>query len=165
MSRIQSAALNVEVQPTSVEEVVPAALASLGPAAADVEVDVPDALPDALADPALLERALANLVANALRFAPPGTPVRIAAGAVVAGGRCRVDVRVVDRGPGIRPADRDLVFQPFQRVVDHGADGGGVGLGLAIARGFVEAMDGELTIEDTPGGGATMVVSLPAAAP
>jgi two-component system sensor histidine kinase KdpD len=165
MSRIQSAALNVDVQPTAVEEVVPAALASLGPDARDVDVDVPDAVPDALADPALLERALANLAGNALRYAPPTTPVRIAAGAVVADGQCRVDIRVIDRGPGIGQADRDLVFQPFQRLVDHGADGSGVGLGLAIARGFVEAMGGELTIEDTPGGGATMVVSLPAAAP
>ena len=65
---------------------------------------------------------------------------------------------------GIRAGDRDLVFQPFQRVVDHQADGG-VGLGLAIARGFLDAMGGELTIEDTPGGGTTMVVGLPAAAP
>ena len=68
-------------------------------------------------------------------------------------GRAPVDIRVIDRGPGIRPADRELVFQPFQRLVDHQADGTGVGLGLAIARGFVEAMGGELTIDDTPGGG------------
>ena len=116
-----------------------------------------------LADAALLERALANLVGNAVRYAPAGVPVRVAAGDVVVGGRCRVDVRVIDHGPGIRPADRELVFQPFQRVVDHQADGAGVGLGLAIARGFVEAMGGELAIEDTPGGGTTMVVSVPAA--
>ncbi len=68
-------------------------------------------------------------------------------------------------GPGISPADRELVFQPFQRLVDNQADGGGVGLGLAIARGFVDAMGGELTIEDTPGGGATLVVGLPAVEP
>ncbi len=83
---------------------------------------------------------------------------------VVGDGRPRVDIRVIDRGPGIRPADRELVFQPFQRLVDHRADGAGVGLGLAIARGFVEAMGGELAIEDTPGGGVTMVVGLPARA-
>jgi two-component system sensor histidine kinase KdpD len=163
MSRIQSSALNVEVEPTTIEEVVPAALASLGADARGIDLEVPDAMPDALADPALLERALANLVGNALRYAPPAMPVRIAAGAVVADGRCRVDIRVIDRGPGISPVDRELVYQPFQRLVDHGADGSGVGLGLAIARGFVEAMGGELTIEDTPGGGATMVVSLPVA--
>ena len=82
---------------------------------------------------------------------------------VVGRERRHVDIRVIDRGPGIRVVDRDLVFQPFQRLGDHAADGAGVGLGLAIARGFVEAMHGELAIEDTPGGGTTMVVSLPVA--
>ena len=162
MSRLQAAALNVEVRPCGVEEVVLAAVASVGAGARSVTIDVAETLPDVLADAALLERALANLVANAVRYAPADQPVRITAGVVVVVGRCRVDVRVIDRGPGIRPADRDLVFQPFQRLVDHQADGGGVGLGMAIARGFVEAMGGELTIEDTPGGGATMVVGLPA---
>ena len=114
-------------------------------------IDVPETLPDVLADAALLERALANLVGNAVRYAPAGAPVRVTAGEVVGDGQPRVDVRVIDRGPGIRPADRELVFQPFQRLVDHQADGAGVGLGLAIARGFVEAMGGELAIEDTPG--------------
>jgi two-component system sensor histidine kinase KdpD len=114
-----------------------------------------------LADAPLLERALANLVGNAVRYAPPDAPVRVRAGDVVVEGHGRVDISVIDRGPGIRPVERDLVFQPFQRVVDHQADGRGVGLGLAIARGFVEAMGGDLVIEDTPGGGTTMVVGLP----
>ena len=91
--------------------------------------------------------------------------MQVRAGDVLVDGHGRVDISVIDRGPGIRPADRELVFQPFQRVVDHQADGRGVGLGLAIARGFVEAMGGELAIEDTPGGGTTMVVGLPAVAP
>ncbi len=163
MSRIQAAALNVEVRRCGVEEVVLGALASVGRRGGDVDVDVPVDLPDVLADAALLERAVANLVANALRYTPDGVPVRVTAGAVSVGSRCRVDVRVVDHGPGIRPADREVVFQPFQRIVDHRADGGGVGLGLAIARGFVDAMGGELAIEDTPGGGTTMMVGLPAA--
>ena len=77
-----------------------------------------------------------------------------------AGGR--VELRVVDRGPGIPLADRDRVFEPFQRLGDRPA-GDGVGLGLAVARGFVEAMGGELRIEDTPGGGLTMVVGFEAA--
>jgi two-component system sensor histidine kinase KdpD len=136
----------------------------MGPDSRRVDVDVPESLPDVVADPALLERALANIVGNALRYAPAGEPVRVSAGEVLVDGRCRVDLRVIDRGPGIRPSDRDLVFQPFQRLVDNQADGSGVGLGVAIARGFVEAMGGELTIEDTPGGGTTMVVGLPAAA-
>jgi len=78
--------------------------------------------------------------------------------------RATVDVRVIDHGPGIRLADRDRVFQPFQRAVDHGADSTGVGLGLAITRGLLETMDGEVAIEDTPGGGTTIVISLPAVA-
>ena len=69
----------------------------------------------------------------------------------------RVLLRVIDRGPGIAPADRDRVFQPFQRLSDSRNRGGaGVGLGLAVARGFTEAIGGELQLEDTPGGGATM---------
>jgi two-component system, OmpR family, sensor histidine kinase KdpD len=164
MSRLQAAALNVERRPSGVEEVVIAAVAGLGSAGRGVDIDVPETLPDVSADPALLEQALANLIGNAVRYAPAGVPVRVTAGEVLADQECRVDIRVIDRGAGIRQADRDLVFQPFQRVVDNQAGGGGVGLGLAIARGFVEAMGGELTIEDTPGGGATMVVGLPAAA-
>ena len=90
-------------------------------------------------------------------------PPRVTAGEILHEGTPRVAIRIIDRGPGIRPADRELVFQPFQRLVDHQADGTGVGLGLAIARGFVESMGGELTLDDTPGGGVTMVVELPVA--
>ncbi len=162
MSRVQAAALNVTMRPTGVEEVVLGAIATLDPNARRVSVDVPAGLPDVLADPALLEQALANLIGNALRYSPEDVPVLVRAGEYRVDTQCRVDVLVIDRGPGIPPADRDLVFQPFQRLVDHRVDGNGVGLGLAIARGFVEAMGGELTIEDTPGGGVTMVVGLPA---
>ena len=73
-----------------------------------------------------------------------------------------VDLRVIDHGPGIRPADRDLVFLPFQRLGDSD-NRTGVGLGLAVSRGFVEAVGGELDLEDTPGGGCTLVVRLPGA--
>jgi two-component system sensor histidine kinase KdpD len=84
--------------------------------------------------------------------------VRIVAGAV----NGWVDVRVVDRGPGVPPADRERMFVPFQRLGDSpGRDG--VGLGLAVAKGFVEAMGGVIEVEDTPGGGLTMVVRLRAA--
>jgi two-component system, OmpR family, sensor histidine kinase KdpD len=82
--------------------------------------------------------------------------VRVVAG----GGPEAVEVRVVDRGPGIPPADRDRVFLPFQRLGDR-STGAGVGLGLAVARGFTLAMGGRLTVEETPGGGTTMVVTLP----
>ena len=162
MSRLQASAVNVDVRATGVEEVVVAAIASLGAGAPEVEVDVDETLPDVAADPALLERALANVIANAGRVSPPDTPTRVTAGEV-GGDEHRIDIRVIDRGPGIRVADRELVFQPFQRIVDHHGLSGGVGLGLAISRGFVEAMGGELTVEDTPGGGTTMVISLPIA--
>ena len=139
------------------EEVVPAALASLGHRAGRVEATVDDLLA-VVADPVLLERVVANLVSNALSWSPPDRPVRVEAGAVAG----RVDLRVVDRGPGIAPGDRERVFLPFQRLGDQHTTNG-VGLGLAVARGFVDAMGGELTIEDTAGGGTTFVVSLPAA--
>ena len=70
-----------------------------------------------------------------------------------------VELRVVDRGPGIPIEDRERVFEPFQRLGDR-TSADGVGLGLAVARGFVEAMGGDLRIEDTPGGGLTMVIGL-----
>jgi two-component system, OmpR family, sensor histidine kinase KdpD len=155
MSRLATGALEVLQRPVGLEEVVPAALASLGERASEVLVEVPETLPRVLVDPALLERAVANVVANALNWSPSGAPVRIEAGAVAG----RVDLRVADRGPGISEAHRERVFQPFQRLGDSGRSDG-VGLGLAVAKGFVEAMGGEVGVEDTPGGGTTMVLSL-----
>ncbi len=108
----------------------------------------------------LLERVVANLVQNALRYSPRDADVRIA-GSSHAG---RVQLRVIDRGPGIGGTDREQVFAPFQRLGDSHPGGEGIGLGLAIARGLTEAMGGSVTIEDTPGGGATLVIDLPAAA-
>ena len=161
MSRLQSAALTVHLRPTAVEETVWTAIANAGPGSDSVDVDVSESLPEPRADPALLERALANIIANAIRYSPDDAPPRVSAGLVRRDGRAFVDISVIDRGPGIRPEYRELVFQPFQRLVDIRADGKGVGLGLAIARGFVDAMHGELSIDDTPGGGTTMVISLP----
>jgi two-component system sensor histidine kinase KdpD len=122
-----------------------------------VIVDVPDSLPRVRADPALLERAIANVVDNGLTWARPDAPLRVEAAAM----QDRVFLRIIDRGPGIAPGERDRVFQPFQRLGD-GSGRGGVGLGLAVARGFTEANRGELRVEDTPGGGTTMVFSFPA---
>jgi two-component system sensor histidine kinase KdpD len=122
-----------------------------------VALDVPESLPPVLADRGLLERALANVIANAIRYSPPGLPARVTAGVVDA----VVDVRVVDRGPGVPPSERDRLFTPFQRFGDSGDEG--VGLGLAVAKGFVEAMGGEIEMEDTPGGGLTVVARLRAA--
>jgi two-component system sensor histidine kinase KdpD len=136
------------------EEIVAAALHSL-PSGATVDVDVPATLPRVMVDAGLLERAVANVVENALRFSPVDRRVRIEAGAVAG----RVDLRVIDRGCGIDEEDRERVFLPFQRLGDS-PGGTGVGLGLAVAKGFVQAMGGELAVDDTPGGGCTMVLSL-----
>ncbi len=159
MSRLQSGALQLVMRDVGLEEVVPAAIKGLGERAQAVEVSVEETMPRVHADAALLERVVANIVGNALSWSPPDHPVRIDACAV--GGR--VDLRVVDRGPGIPPDQRDRMFQPFQRLGDQSNDGG-TGLGLAVARGFVDAMGGEITVEDTPGGGLTVVVSLEASA-
>ncbi len=165
MSRIQAGAVAPITRPVGLEEVVPAALAGLGERANKVEVDVPESLPPVRADPALLERVVANLVDNALAHAPEGSPVQVEAGEVGA----KVLIRVVDRGPGIPPEERERIFQPFQRLGDSPSQGStrgqrsgvtGVGLGLAVARGFTHAMGGELVVDDTPGGGTTMTIEL-----
>ena len=158
MSRLQTDALEIMPSRVGLEEVLPAALHSLAIADESVQLDVPETLPRVLADPGLLERALANLIDNAVRFSPPGRPARVTAGAIDG----YVDVRVVDRGPGVPAGDRDRLFVPFQRLGDS-AQGEGVGLGMAVAKGFVEAMGGEIEIEDTPGGGLTVVTRLRAA--
>ncbi|MDD9368794.1 MAG: DUF4118 domain-containing protein [Acidimicrobiales bacterium] len=159
MSRIQAGAVAARVRAVALEEVVPAAVAGLGPRATAVRVDIPETLPPVAADPALLERVVANLVENALAHSPAGTPVLVEAGVVAE----RVLVRVVDQGTGIAPSARDRVFEPFQRLHDSPSQGAGVGLGLAVARGFTHAMGGHLTIDDTPGGGTTMLIELDAA--
>ena len=155
MSRLQAGALDVSTVPVGVDEVLALALNSLGVPNGAVQLDVPETLPRVLADPGLLERAFANVIANAVRFSPPGAPVRVTAGAV----DDLVDVRIVDRGPGVPPAQRDRMFEPFQRLGDAG-QGDGLGLGLAVAKGFVEAMGGEVELDDTPGGGLTVVARL-----
>lgn len=158
MSRLRTGALQMLLRDVGVDEVVSAALNSLGAASDAVVVDVAETLPRVSVDPALLERALANVISNAVQATDDAALVRVEAGVV---GRS-IHIRVIDRGPGIARADRERVFQPFQRLGDRTSNG--VGLGLAVARGFVEAMKGELSVEDTPGGGATMVMRLPAAA-
>jgi two-component system sensor histidine kinase KdpD len=156
MSRLQVGSLQLATADVAVDEVVGRALVSLGERAIAVVVDVPDDLPRIHVDPALLERAIANVIDNALSFAPPEQPVRVEAACVAD----RLVLRVIDRGPGIEPADRERVFQPFQRFGDAGARTG-VGLGLAVARGFTEAVGGDIHVDDTPGGGATIVFSFP----
>ncbi len=158
MSRLQAGALSVFPRPADLEEIVSRSLDDLGPAAREVIVEMPDSLPEVRVDPAILERVIANVTANALRYSPAGSPPLLTASALAD----RVELRIVDRGPGIPEADWDRVFVPFQRLGDTD-NTTGVGLGLALSRGLTEAMGGTLEPEETPGGGLTMALSLPAA--
>jgi two-component system sensor histidine kinase KdpD len=156
LSRLQAGVLPVYVAPVGLDEVLPIALDHAGATLDLIDVDVPDELPFVLADAGLLERVMANVVQNALRYSPDGERVRVT-GSEHAG---LVEVRVIDRGPGIPREEADAVFAAFQRRDDSPSGGAGVGLGLAIARGFAEAMGGGVSAEETPGGGATLVVRL-----
>jgi two-component system sensor histidine kinase KdpD len=158
VSRLEAGVLAVSKGPVETADVVLPALDELGAGPGEVELDLDLTAPDVVADPVLLQRVLVNLLANALRHAPVGRRVRIST-STFAG---TVEIRVADHGPGI-PADRRAdVFVPFQRLGDTD-NTAGLGLGLALSKGFVEGMGGTLTPEDTPGGGLTMVVALPAA--
>jgi two-component system sensor histidine kinase KdpD len=159
MSRLQAGALSLFPRPVGLDEIVSRALDNLDPAARGITVDIPESLPEINVDPAILERVIVNLTENALRYSPPDRPPLLTASAL----GDRVELRVVDRGPGIPEKDRDRMFVPFQRLGDTD-NTTGVGLGLALSRGLTEAMGGTLTAEDTPGGGLTMTVSVPVVA-
>jgi two-component system sensor histidine kinase KdpD len=156
MSRLHTGTVTPLIREIDLDEVVPMALG--GVPEGSVALDVPEALPMVAVDPGLLERAMANVIENAVKYSPPGLPVLVAASALAD----RVEVRVVDRGPGVPDEAKDHIFEPFQRHGD-APRGAGVGLGLAVARGFAEAMGGTLNAEDTPGGGLTMALTLRAA--
>jgi two-component system sensor histidine kinase KdpD len=158
VSRLQAGALAVFPRPADLGEIVADSLDELGPRARTVLADIPSGLGEVMADPAIMERVIANLVGNALRYSPAVSPPLVTARAR----GDRVELRVVDHGPGIPKADRKRVFLPFHRLGDPG-DRTGVGLGLVVSRGLAEAMGGTVEPEETPGGGLTMVVSLPAA--
>ncbi|MEV0114097.1 sensor histidine kinase KdpD [Streptomyces sp. NPDC050844] len=157
MSRLQTGTVTPLIREIDLDEVVPMALGGVPDGSA--ELDIPETLPMVAVDKGLLERAVANIVENAVKYSPDAEPVLVSASAL----GDRVEVRVVDRGPGVPDAAKDRIFEPFQRYGD-APRGAGVGLGLAVARGFVEAMSGTLEAEDTPGGGLTMVLTLRAAA-
>ncbi|MBY8887114.1 sensor histidine kinase KdpD [Streptomyces sp. PTM05] len=156
MSRLQTGTVAPLMQDVDLDEVVPMALGGVPPDS--VALDIPETLPMIHADPGLLERVVANVVENAVKYSPADRRVLIAASAL----HGRVEVRIADRGPGVPEAGKDRIFEPFQRYGD-APRGAGVGLGLAVARGFTEAMGGTLVADDTPGGGLTMVLTLRAA--
>ena len=156
VSRLQSGVLGVSVMPVDPAEVIMPALDELSLGPADVEIDLGSDVPEMVADPALLQRVVVNLLSNALRYEPAGSRVRLAESSFAN----QVEIRVIDHGPGIPEDRRGDVMVPFQRLGDTDSSVG-LGLGLALSKGFVEGMDGTLALEDTPGGGLTMVISLP----
>ncbi|WP_232004704.1 sensor histidine kinase KdpD [Mycobacterium sp. ACS1612] len=161
-SRLAAGVLRPEPRRVYLEETVQRALLGISKGVTGfrrqgvdrVKVDVSDAV--VMADSGLLERVLANLIDNALRYAPD-SPVRVTAGQVGE----RVLIAVVDEGPGIPRGAEAEVFAPFQRLGDHDTSIG-VGLGMSVARGFVEAMGGTISVTDTPGGGLTVEIDLAA---
>ena len=161
-SRLAAGVVKPALGPVYLEETVQRALLGISKGATGfrrhgldrVKVEVDDTV--AKADAGLLERVLANLVDNALRYAPEG-PIRVTAGQV----GNRVLIAVVDEGPGTPRDTEDQLFAPFQRLGDQDTSIG-VGLGLSVARGFVEAMGGTISATDTPGGGLTVEIDLAA---
>ncbi|MFZ3454783.1 ATP-binding protein [Arthrobacter sp. 7Tela_A1] len=158
VSRLQAGALAVSLVPLEAADAVLPALEELGMGPAEVQLDLAPGLPPVLGDAVLLQRVLVNVLANAVRFSPPDAKVLLTASEF--GGT--VELRVIDCGPGISPERGEELFVPFQRLGDTD-NTTGLGLGLAVAKGFMEGMGGTLETEKTPGGGLTMVLSLPAA--
>lgn len=152
MSRLNSGSITVHRRPLKPAEVIAAVLQEQPEYRAEVSVEIPRDLPVVLGDHGLLQRCLANLLRNA--FTHGATPVLVQA-------RARgdsVEIQVIDHGPGIPAEQRESLFTPFLNRNDTGA---GLGLGLAVVQGFIEAMHGAIRVADTPGGGTTMTLSLP----
>ncbi|GAA2022995.1 sensor histidine kinase KdpD [Nocardioides kribbensis] len=154
LSRLRTGLVHPVLADRSLEEVLPLAVSGHAPGA--VSLEVAEDTPLVRTDAGLLERVVANLVANAVRVSD-GVAVRVLAHVQPTS----VEVLVVDRGPGVPPAERARMFEPFQRLGDRSP--GGLGLGLAVARGLAEAVGASLEADDTPGGGLTMVLSVPRA--
>ena len=159
VSRLQAGVFPVFPRPADLQEIITRSLGDIGKPARAVTIRIPPELPPVMVDPPIMERVITNVVANALRYSPEGSPPLLTASA----GRGRVELRVIDRGPGVPQAGRDQIFVPFRRLGDTEGTTG-VGLGLTVARGLTEAMHGTLEPEQTPGGGLTMAISVPAAA-
>ncbi len=153
MSRLHTGSLQPFLRPIAIDEVAPVALYGLDDSPR-LLIAVPDGFPLVLADPGLLERVLANLFSNAVRHSPPSSPPELRAQLI--GGT--VVLEVVDHGRGVPDDQKECIFEPFVRLGDRLP---GVGLGLAVAKGFAEAMGGSIDAVDTPGGGLTVRVLLP----
>src|SRR5215471_4999733 len=161
MSRLTTGSLQPFLRPTAIDEVAPVALRGLD-GGSELRMAVPDGLPLVLTDPGLLERVLANLFANALAFSPAGQRPELRASRAGDG----VLLEVIDYGHGVPDDLKDRMFEPFRRLDGRSSDpsvGTGVGLGLAVVKGFLDTMGGTVRAVDTPGGGLTMRVQLPCA--
>jgi two-component system, OmpR family, sensor histidine kinase KdpD len=162
MSRLTTGSLQPFLRATAIDEVAPVALRGLD-GGSDLQLTVPDGLPLVLTDPGLLERVLANLFANALAYSPAGRPPELRASQLDG----NVLLEIIDHGRGVADEAKERMFEPFQRLDARGADpsgGTGVGLGLAVVKGFLDTMGCSVRAADTPGGGLTMRVVLPCAA-
>ena len=157
VSRLQAGVLTIADIPTDPAETIASALDELHLGPTDVTLNLAHGDALAHADPVLLQRVLVNLLTNAQRYTPASTPIHVSTSTF----GDRLEIRIIDHGPGVPPEKKDDIFLPFQRVGD--TDNTiGLGLGLALSRGFIEAMHGILSPEDTPGGGLTMVIALAA---
>ncbi len=161
-TRLESGAVHPQLDWCDARDIIGAARRGLGDALAQrpLAVEIPAEMPLFRADAPLLEQAVANLLLNAALHTPPGTPVRVSAGADA--GRERVFITVADAGPGIPAELRENLFQKFRRPP--GARTGGLGLGLSIVHGFMQAHGGDVQVDDNPGGGARFTLHLPLAA-
>jgi two-component system sensor histidine kinase KdpD len=155
LSRLQSGTARAHIRRVSLDEVILPALDGLPPGR--IQLDLDETLPLVATDPGLLERAVANIVQNAVNYSPADRPVLVSAEPF---GTSTIEIRVVDRGRGVSEDDKERMFQPFQRLGDIPA-GNGLGLGLAVARGFLDAVNASVLVDDTPGGGLTMVIRVP----
>ncbi len=156
LSRLQAGAAQPDQELWEVDELIIQALGDLGQDGDLVEVTFPEDSPAVRVDAHQIQRVLANLVENAIKYSPVGDPVRVQVTAT----QSEAVIRVIDHGPGVPPDEREEIFEPFQRGKRRG-DVGGAGLGLAIARGFAEANGGHLWVESRSNQGATFVLALP----
>ncbi len=156
VSRLQAGVLAVNLVDVDVDDVLPLTLEELGIIPGQVDLDIRETVPPVRADPVLLQRVLVNLLANALRYSTPPPVLGVSSF------ENHVQIRIIDTGPGVPDERKDSIFEPFQREGDTD-NTTGIGLGLAVSRGFIEGMNGTLDAEDTPGGGLTMVITLPVA--
>lgn len=156
MSRLEAGAIFLNWRNVGVEDVVSGAIKSLKSPSDQIEISIDSELAPIKGDPILLERVIGNLLENALRFNPKDRPITIAAFQVEE----RIEIRIIDHGPGLSTKDKSKLFTPFQRLGDRD-NSTGVGLGLAIVKGFTELMKGRISLEETFQGGLTMVLSFP----